>query len=98
MTNLQDAETRINVGESTTLFGTKHGNRHGCQKLDGKLHWVMLSNIALIPGLHANLFSVIREVQKVCQVMSEGEALILKNNSTKTKLTRKWQTVAAKEL
>ena len=57
MTNLKDAETRVTVGDSKNLTGTKHGNRYGHQRLDGKLHHMTLSNRAVITGLHANIFS-----------------------------------------
>ena len=32
MTNIQNAETFVTVGDSGTLTGTKFGNRHGYQK------------------------------------------------------------------
>ena len=82
MTNLKDSKTRVTVGDSRIITGTKRGDWHGYQRHDGKLHCVMLTNTAIIPGLHANLFSVIRALQKGFQVMSEGNTPTLKETST----------------
>ena len=83
MTNLRDSETRFTVGESRTLTGTKYGNWNGCQIHDGQIHWVKLSNAAVIPGLHKNIISITRALQKGFQVVSEYETWILKKNSSK---------------
>ena len=80
MTNLKDAETRVTVGDSIKLTGTNHGNWHGWQKCDGQLHCVTFKNTAIIPGLHENIFSVARALQKGFQVTSEGETLIIRKN------------------
>ena len=56
--NLKDAETRVTVGYSRALTGTKLGDCHGYQRHDKRLHHVTLSNMSIIPGLHANLFSM----------------------------------------
>ena len=37
----------------------------------------------IIPGLHENLFSVTRALQKGFKVTPEGEDLIIKKNTTK---------------
>ena len=34
MMNLKDAETRVTIGDSITLIGTKCGNWHGYQRRD----------------------------------------------------------------
>ena len=57
-TNLKDDKTRVAVGYSRAITGTKRGDWNGYQIHDGKLHCVILSNTATIPVLHANLFSV----------------------------------------
>ena len=58
MLNLKDAETRVTVGESRSLTGTKRGNCHGDRICDRKLHRVTLSNTAVIIGLHTNILCV----------------------------------------
>ena len=58
MTNLKDAKTRVTVGDSRTLTGGKGGNLHGYQRHAGKIHCVMLSNAAIISGLHVSIFSL----------------------------------------
>ena len=42
MTNLKDVETRVSIGDSITITGTKRGNWHGYQIRDGKLHGTTL--------------------------------------------------------
>ena len=53
--------------------------------------------MTVIPGLHANIFSVTRALQKVFQVTSEGETLILKKKSTRVFLQenckQRWQRI-----
>ena len=58
--NPKDEEIRVTVGDSKTLTGTKLEVWHGYQRRDRKLHSVKLSNTAVIPGLHTNIFSVTR--------------------------------------
>ena len=48
-----------------------------------------LSDTALLPGLLNILFSMTRELQKLFQVTSEGETLILKKNSTEIRFNKK---------
>ena len=82
MMNLKDPKTRVTAGDSRTLTGTKHGDWHFYHRCDGKIHHLTLSNTAAIPGLHTNLFSVTRSLQKGFQVKSEGKTLILNKIST----------------
>ena len=70
ITNLKDSETRVTVGDSIPLTGIKCGDWHGYQKHDGKLHRVTLYSMAVITGLHENLFSVAQALQKGFQVTS----------------------------
>ena len=97
MMNLKDSEIRVNIGGSRTLTRTNRGNWHGCQKCDRKLHCVTLTNAALIPGLHANIFNVMQALQKGFQVTSEGKTLILKNNSTEIRFYDKMAKNPAKD-
>ena len=64
MTNLKETKTKFTVGYRKTITGTKHGDWHGWQKHNGKLHHVILTNMAVILGLYANLFRIIRALQK----------------------------------
>ena len=57
MTNLNDTETRVTIGASRNLTGTKRVDRHGYQSLSRKLNHVMSSNTDIIPGLH-NIYLV----------------------------------------
>ena len=82
MKNLKNSETRVNIGDSRALTGTKRGNWTGYQSRDGKIHCAMLSNMTVITGLHTNIFIIMQALQKGFQVTSEGETLILKKNST----------------
>ena len=41
-----------------------------------------LTNAYVIPGIHKNIFSMDRALQKGFQVTSQGDTLILKKNST----------------
>ena len=82
MTNLKNAKTRVNIGDSITLNGGKHGGCHGYHRRDVELHHVKLSNTAMISGLYKIIFSMTQTLQKGFQVMSEGETLIFKKNST----------------
>ena len=97
MTNHKDAEARVAVGDSRTLTGTKCGDWHRYQKRDGKLHHVTLSDTAIIPGRHTNIFSMTLSLKKGFQVTSEGEALILKKNSTDIQFDKKWRNMSAKD-
>ena len=56
----------------------KKGDWHGYQKHNGKLNHVKLYDMAVIPGLHKIFFNITQALQKGFQVISEGEALILK--------------------
>ena len=56
--NLWDAETRLAIGESGKITGTKYGDWHSYQKRDGKLHWIMLIYTDVIPVLHTKFLSV----------------------------------------
>ena len=89
MTNLKDVETRVTVGYSRTLTRTKLADWHICQRRDLKLHHLMLTNMVVIPCLHANLFIVTRALQNVLQVMSEGETLLIKKKSTDISFDKK---------
>ena len=91
MKNLKDSKTRVTVGYSRTLTGGKLGNWYGCQKCDGKIHCVTLTNMDVIPGLHANLFSVTRSLQKGFQVTAECETLILNKIPTEIRFDKKWR-------
>ena len=57
MTNLKDIETRFTIGDSRTLT-KKRDDCYGYHIHDGKLHSMKLSHTYVIPGLHANIFSV----------------------------------------
>ena len=70
MANLKNSKTRVTVEYSVKFTGIKHDNRKGYQKHDDKLHRVVLSNSAVIPGVHKNIFSVTRALQKGFQIMS----------------------------
>ena len=59
--------------------------------MNRKIHRMMLSDMAVIPGLHENLLSVMRALQKSFQVTSEGEALILKKNLPKISFDKKME-------
>ena len=89
MTNLHSTETKVTVGDSGTLTEIKCGNWHVYQKRDRKLHCVKLSDMALIPSLHANLFRVAQVLQNVFQMISKYEALISKKNPTKNCFEKK---------
>ena len=78
MKNLKDTKERVTLGYSITLTGTKRGDWNGWQKRDGILHRVKLTNMDIIPGLHANIFSVTQAPQKGFQLISEGDTLTLK--------------------
>ena len=56
----------------------------------------MLSNTDVIPGLHANLFSMTLAQQKGYQATSEGEYLILKKISTKIRFDEKMANKSSK--
>ena len=45
--------------------------------------------MAVILGIHANLFGVTRALKKGLQLTSEGETLILTENSTKIRFDKK---------
>ena len=60
MTNLKDTETRVTIGDSRTFICKKCGDWHGYRELDKKIHCMMLSDTAVIIGLHASLFSMTR--------------------------------------
>ena len=94
MTNLKDIKTKVTVGDHKTLTVKKRGDWHGCQKRNRKLHHLTLTNTAVIPGLHANLFSVTRALQKGFQLTSDGKTLILKKNSTKIRFDEKMANTA----
>ena len=48
-----------------------------------------LTNTAVIPGLHTNLFSATQAPRKCFQLTSEDETLILKKKSTKIRFNKK---------
>ena len=58
MTNIKDAKAIFAIGYRKPFTRTKHGDWHGWHKRDGKLHHKTLTNTAVIPVVHANLFSV----------------------------------------
>ena len=64
MKNLKDLENRVTVGEIINLTGTRHGDWYDFKRHDGKLHHATLTNMAIIPGLHKNIFSITRALQK----------------------------------
>ena len=70
MMNLNNAETQFTVVDSRTHNSTTRVNWHSYQRRDGKIHSVALSNVAVIPGLYKNIFSVTQALQKGFQVMS----------------------------
>ena len=98
MKNLRDVETRVIIGYSGILTGGKGGNWHGYQKREGEIYLVILSDTALIPGLHKNLFSVVRALQTGIQVTPKVKGIILKKQLTKIRFPRKWKTPEAKAL
>ena len=89
MTNLCDTESLFTVGDSGKLTVTKCGDWHVHHKHDRKLHRAKLSDMSIILGRHANLFIITQSLQKGFQVVSEGEALILKKNSTEIRFDKK---------
>ena len=89
MTNFKDNKTRVVVGDSIWLTATKYVSWHGYQIHDGKLHIMMLSNKSMIPGLYANIFSLLWAPQKGFQVIPEGKVLIINRNPTKICLDAK---------
>ena len=58
MKNFKNIKTQVTVGDRIILTNAKGVNWHGYQRRDGKLHCMVLSKKVVIPGLHANLFSV----------------------------------------
>ena len=58
MKNLKDAKTQVTVGDSRRPSGIERVNCHGWQKRYGKLHCLTLTNTSVIPGIHANIFSM----------------------------------------
>ena len=62
-----------------------------------KVYCITLSDISIILGPHANLFSVIRALQKGLELTSEGETLILKKNQPILVLTINWPTTAVED-
>ena len=64
MMNLKDTKTKVTVGDCKNLTVTKRGDWHDWKKYNTKLHHVMLKNMDVISGLHADLFSVTRSLQK----------------------------------
>ena len=58
MINLKGAKLQVTVRDSRTPTGIKHGNWHGYQRRDGKIHHLTLSNMAIILGLHINIYRV----------------------------------------
>ena len=89
MTNLKDTETKVTVGDRKTLTRTKYGDWHVWHKCDRKLQYQKLTNRAVIPCLHTKIFSVTQALLKGSKPRSEGEALILKRNSTKIRFDEK---------
>ena len=86
---VKDTKTKVTVGDCRTLTEKKHSDWHIWYKRNKKLHSVTLKNTAAIPGLHANLFIMTKELQKYFQLTSEGETLILKKNSTEIRFGKK---------
>ena len=71
MTNQQDAETIVTIGDIGKFSGTKLGHWHGYQKHDGKLHCMKFSDTDVIPELqHTNAFSVTPTLKNGFQVTS----------------------------
>ena len=75
---LKYAKTQVTVGDSRTLIVITCGNWRGYQIHEVRRHFVALSDMDIIPGLHANIFSLKPELQRGFHVTSEGEPLILK--------------------
>ena len=86
------------MGCRGTLNGTKPGYWHGYHSRDRKLNYMMVTNTALITGLHANILIMTQVLKKGFHVASEVENLILKKIPPRFVLTRKWQTNPAKDL
>ena len=80
MTNLLYADTRVTIGDNVILTITEWGNWQDYQKRDRNIPFLMLSGTATIPGIHKNIFSMTQALLNGFQMMSEGEALILKKN------------------
>ena len=57
---------------------------------------MMLSNMAIILGLHTNLFRVTQSLESIFQVISEVAALILNKNPTEIFPDKKLAKLAAK--
>ena len=89
MTNIKDTKAKVALGDRKTLTGTKYCDRHIWQKRNKKLHHVTLTNMAVIPGLHPNLSSMMRTLQKGFQLTSEGKTQILKKSLTKIRFDKK---------
>ena len=56
--NLKDATIQVTIVNSINFTGVKSINWPGYQIRDGKIHRITLSNTYIIPGLHANIFSL----------------------------------------
>ena len=78
MSNLKDSKTLVTVGYSRKITGAKCGNWHIWHRLDIILQRATLTNMAVIPGPHTNIFSVTRAQKNIFSVTSEGETQILK--------------------
>ena len=78
MTNLNNAETGVTIGDSRTFTGKNVVIGTSIINVTENSIILTLSDTAVIPGLHSNLFSVTRALKKGFQVISLGEALILK--------------------
>ena len=87
----KNVETKVTIGYSETITGTKCGYYYIYYKCYEKLHRLMFTNVSKIPGLHKNLFNVTKSLQNCFQVKSEAKSLILKK-STPDILTRNWTT------
>ena len=97
MTRLRDEGKRVVIGHSGTFTRKKCSSWHEYQKRDRRIHHTTLSDKAIIPGPHANLFSAIQALQEGLQVTSEGKALILKKNSTKIRFVKEMANNSGKE-
>ena len=89
MTNLKNIETQVTLVDIRTLTRKKCGNWNGYQRGVRKLHRVTLSHTYIIPGIHENILSVTRALQKGFQLTSEDVTLILKKNSTNIRFDKK---------
>ena len=89
MTKIKDAKIRVTLRDSRSLTGIKCDNWNGYHIREEKKHCVTLLNTDIIPGIHANLFSVALAQQKYFQVTTKGKTQTLKKHSSNILLDNK---------